>query len=194
MKMSFRSAGVLVAIVAAMLSSKAGVNTRLYEVLDAQSPPEPKPAFAGQTDAPAPAKPSPPVAVQTVATGLTGAWAIAILPNGSLLVTQNSGTMRVVRPDNGSVSAPLAGVPPVKSRRRKDSTTSCSIPTSPKTAFSTSHISLQPRGEAAASWPITHFYEDVWTKPFAERRTMDLGHRACGTGEVERGQQHAHRR
>ncbi len=32
-----------------------------------------------------------------------------------------------------------------------------------------------PRGEPAASWPITHFYEDVWTKPFAERRTMDLG-------------------
>ena len=50
-----------------------------------------------------------------MAGGLTGAWAFAILPNGALLVTQNSGTMRVVRPDDGSVSAPLAGVPPVKS-------------------------------------------------------------------------------
>ena len=83
----------------------AGVNIRLYEILRAQSPPEPKPAFAGQTDAPAPAKPSPPITVQTVAGGLTGAWAFAILPNGALLVTQNSGTMRIVRPDNGSVSA-----------------------------------------------------------------------------------------
>ena len=84
-----------------MFLAMAGVNIRLYEILRAQSPPEPKPAFAGQTDAPAPAKPSPPITVQTVAGGLTGAWAFAILPNGALLVTQNSGTMRIVRPDNG---------------------------------------------------------------------------------------------
>ena len=79
----------------------------------AQSP-EPKPAFAGQTDAPKPAKPSSPFTTQTIATGLTGAWAIAFLPDGNLLVTQNAGTMRIVRPD-GVVSAPLAGVPGVKS-------------------------------------------------------------------------------
>ncbi len=104
MTMSLRSAGALCAIAAALAA-----------VVGAQSPPEPKPAFAGQTDAPPPAKPSAPINVQTVAGGLTGAWAFAILPNGALLVTQNSGTMRIVRPDNGSVSAPLAGVPPVKS-------------------------------------------------------------------------------
>ena len=69
----------------------------LVTTVAAQSP-EPKPAFAGQTDAPKPAKPSPAFDTRTVATGLTGAWAIAFLPDGNLLVTQNAGTMRIVRP------------------------------------------------------------------------------------------------
>jgi len=73
----------------------------------------PTPAFPGQTKAPAPSKPSPPVNVQTIATGLTGAWAVAFLPDGNFLVTQNIGTMRVVRPD-GVVLGPVAGVPGVK--------------------------------------------------------------------------------
>jgi glucose/arabinose dehydrogenase len=50
--------------------------------LAAQSP-EPTPAFPGQTDAPAPARPSPPFNVETIATGLTGAWAVAFLPDGN---------------------------------------------------------------------------------------------------------------
>jgi glucose/arabinose dehydrogenase len=33
-----------------------------------------------------------------------------------------------------------------------------------------------PRGEAPAVWPVTHFYQDVWTKPFTERRTLQLGY------------------
>ena len=74
----------------------------------------PTPAFPGQTKAPAPAKPSAPVTVQTIATGLTGAWAIAFLPDGNILVTQNVGTIRVVRPD-GVVLGPVTGVPGVKS-------------------------------------------------------------------------------
>ena len=165
MKMSPKSAGALVAIVAAMFS-----------VLGAQSPPEPKPAFAGQTDAPAPAKPSPPIAVQSVAGGLTGAWAFAFLPDGALLVTQNSGTMRVVRPDNGSVSAPLAGVPPVKSTAAQGLHDVVLDPDFAGTARSTSPISLRREVEAAAHVADRRiFYEDVWTKPFAERRTMDLG-------------------
>jgi glucose/arabinose dehydrogenase len=32
-----------------------------------------------------------------------------------------------------------------------------------------------PRGEAPAIWPSEFFYERVWTKPFAERRTMQVG-------------------
>ena len=53
----------------------------------AQSP-EPRPAFAGQTDAAPPAKPSPPLKVETLATGLRGAWSLAFLPDGRFLVTQ----------------------------------------------------------------------------------------------------------
>src|SRR5262252_5490003 len=79
----------------------------------AQSP-KPKPAFPGQTEAPPPQKPSPPFTVETIAGGLTGAWSLAFLPDGNFLVTQNVGTMRVVRPD-GVVGGPIAGVPPVKS-------------------------------------------------------------------------------
>ena len=141
--MSLRSPVASAAIVAVMLS-----------VLGAQSPPKPKPAFAGQTEAPAPTKPSPPVAVQTIATGLTGAWALAILPNGSLLVTQNSGTMRVVRPDNGSVSAPLAGVPPVKSAAAQGLHDVVLDPDFAKNRVLYFTYFAPPRGEAAASWPI----------------------------------------
>ena len=60
----------------------------------AQSP-EPTPAFPGQTDAPAPARPSPPFNVETIATGLTGAWSVAFLPDGNFLILQGSGTMRI---------------------------------------------------------------------------------------------------
>ena len=74
------------------------LSVTLFATVGAQSP-EPKPAFQGQTDAPRPAKPSAPFNVQTIATGLTGAWAIAFLPDGNFLVTQNAGTMRIVRPD-----------------------------------------------------------------------------------------------
>src|SRR5262245_7395091 len=74
---------------------------------------KPKPAFAGQTEAPPPAKASPQLNVQTIATGFTGAWSISFLPGGNFLITENSGNMRIVRPD-GVISAPLAGVPPIK--------------------------------------------------------------------------------
>src|SRR6187549_1812029 len=73
---------------------------------------DPKPAFPGQTKAPAPARPSAPFRVETIATGLTGAWAVAFLPDGRFLVTQNGGTMRVVRTDG--VSFGVSGVPGVK--------------------------------------------------------------------------------
>src|SRR5438105_615363 len=74
---------------------------------------KPKPAFAGQTEAPRPTKASAPFKTETIATGLTGAWAMAFLPSGNILITENSGAMRIVHRD-GFVSAPLAGVPAVK--------------------------------------------------------------------------------
>jgi glucose/arabinose dehydrogenase len=148
---------------------------------------EPKPAFAGQTDAPAPSKPSPPFTVQTVATGLTGAWAIAFLPDGNFLVTQNSGAMRIVRPD-GVVSGPLAGVPDVKAVAAQGLHDVVLDPD-----FATNRLLYftyfaPPKGEAPATWPIEFFYERVWTKPLAERRTMQIGAERVARARLSRDQ------
>ena len=135
---------------------------------------EPRPAFAGQTDAPAPQKPSPPVDVRVVADGLTGAWAVAFLPDGNFLVTQNAGTMRIVRPD-GVVLGPIEGVPGVKAVAAQGLHDVVLDP-----QFATNRLLYftyfaPPKGEAPGVWPIEFFYERVWTRPFAERRTMQLG-------------------
>lgn len=69
------------------------------------------PAFPGQTRAP-----DPPThvayQVQTVAQGLDHPWSLAWLPDGRMLVTERPGRIRIVTKD-GTLSAPLAGVPPV---------------------------------------------------------------------------------
>lgn len=135
---------------------------------------EPAPAFPGQTEAPPPARRSPALEVETVATGLPGAWALAFLPDGNILVTQNAGTMRVVSP-GGVVSDPLGGVPGVKSVAAQglhDVVLAPDFEESRQVYFA---YFAPPRGEAPGTWPIEHFYEDVWTKPFEERRTLDLG-------------------
>ena len=134
----------------------------------------PAPAFPGQTKAPAPAKPSAPVRVQTIATGLTGAWAIAFLPDGNFLVTQNAGTMRVVRPD-GVVLGPVAGVPGVKAIGAQGLHDVVLDPEFAKNRTLYFTYFAPPKGEAPGSWPVEFFYERVWTRPFTERRTMELG-------------------
>jgi aldose sugar dehydrogenase len=158
-----RGARIVVMTVAAGLAVTVGAQQ-----------PEPKPAFAGQTDAPPPAKPSAPVNVQTIATGLTGAWAVAFLPDGNFLITQNAGTMRIVRPD-GVVSAPIAGVPDVKSVAAQGLHDVLLDPDFAKNRTIYFTYFAPPKGEAPAAWPIEFFYERVWTKPLAERRTMQLG-------------------
>ena len=139
----------------------------------AQSP-DHIPAFPGQTKAPAPAKPSPALHVETIATGLTGAWSIAFLPDGKFLITQNAGMMRVVRPD-GVVLAPLAGLPPVKEIAAQGLHDVLLDPDFARNRTLYFTYFAPPPGEAPASWPLHFFYEDVWTKAVAARRTMNLG-------------------
>ena len=74
--------------------------------------PEPVPAFAGQTDAPM-APPSGGFRLENITDRLEGPWSLAFLPSGNFLVTTRPGEMRVVRTD-GSISAALENVPPVK--------------------------------------------------------------------------------
>ncbi|PLX72298.1 MAG: oxidoreductase [Azoarcus sp.] len=56
-----------------------------------------------------------PVRVTVVASGLETPWSLAFLPDGRMLVTERPGRMRIVSPQ-GTVSAPIAGVPDVHSR------------------------------------------------------------------------------
>ena len=57
------------------------------------------------------------VTVVTVADDLRHPWGMAFLPDGGLLVTERTGSLRVVR-DGRLVDAPIAGVPDVYSRRQ----------------------------------------------------------------------------
>ena len=136
--------------------------------------PKPKPAFPGQTDAPPPPRPSPALNAQTIATGLTGVWSLAFLPDGNFLVTQNVGTMRIVRPD-GVVGAPIAGVPPVKSIASQGLHEVLLDPDFARNRMLYFTYFAPPKGEQPATWPIEFFYERVWTRPLAERRTMQIG-------------------
>ncbi|TAK50778.1 MAG: PQQ-dependent sugar dehydrogenase [Gammaproteobacteria bacterium] len=55
------------------------------------------------------------VRVVTIAQGLEHPWGLAFLPDGRMLVTERPGRLRLVAAD-GSLSAPLAGVPEVVAR------------------------------------------------------------------------------
>ncbi len=79
--------------------------------------PDITPAFAGQTEAPAQVT-DPAPELSAVATGLDTPWGLAVLPGeAGYLVTERGGTLRHVARD-GTVSAPLAGVPEVVAFRQ----------------------------------------------------------------------------
>ena len=56
-----------------------------------------------------------PISVATTAEGLSHPWALAFLPDGSMLVTERAGALRHVSAD-GELSEPIAGVPDVDAR------------------------------------------------------------------------------
>ena len=151
----------------------AAVTAMMLPTVRAQAP-KPKPAFAGQTNAPAPAKPSPLFTVETVTGRLSGPWSLAFLPDGNFLVTESAGTMRIVRRD-GVVSAPIAGVPGVKVVAAQGLHDVLLDPDFARNRLLYFAYFAPPRGEAPALWPNEFFYDRVWTKSLAERRTMAIG-------------------
>ncbi len=73
--------------------------------------PEQKPALAGQTRACA-VKSDFAIDVTVVASGLERPWAVEPLPDGTFLITEKAGRMRIVDA-KGQVSEPIAGLLPV---------------------------------------------------------------------------------
>lgn len=73
-----------------------------------------QPAFAGQTRAPEVLS-NVSINVEEVATGLDHPWAVEVLPDGALLVTERAGRLRVIT-RAGQISAPIAGLPAVDAR------------------------------------------------------------------------------
>ncbi|MDX3926831.1 MAG: PQQ-dependent sugar dehydrogenase [Shinella sp.] len=52
-----------------------------------------------------------PLQVDTIASGLKRPWSVEVLPDGSYIVSEKAGNLRIVR--GGDVSAPIKGTPPV---------------------------------------------------------------------------------
>jgi aldose sugar dehydrogenase len=160
-------------------SAKAGI-TRATLLLIAVIPGllvgqsvEPKPAFPGQTDAPAP-PPSAPFQTQIVTERLNAPWSLAFLPDGSFLVTENGGSLRVVKAD-GSVSAPIEGMPGVRSVGAEGLHEVVLDPDFARNRMIYFTYLAPPVGEPAGPWPLENLYENVWAVPLAERRTMKIG-------------------
>ena len=69
-----------------------------------------RPARAAACSGSAPAAPLK-IKIETLAEGLEYPWGVAILPDGSALVTEKAGRLRLLK--NGKLSTPIAGVPDV---------------------------------------------------------------------------------
>ena len=100
----------LIVLSLAVCLSASGQDNENPPVIKLDRIPSP-PAFAGQTRAPA-AAPSM-YKVESVAQGLSLPWALAFLPDGGMIINENStGAMRILDAD-GNLSAPLAGLPKI---------------------------------------------------------------------------------
>ncbi len=75
-----------------------------------------QPAFKGQTRAPG-IQTETPYQVTILSTKLRQPWGITALPDGRLIITEKSGTLRIANGD-GSLSSPIGGFPALDDRRQ----------------------------------------------------------------------------
>lgn len=140
----------------------------------AEDYPPPKPAFPGQTNAPAPAKLSPALKVDTIIPRFNGAWSLAFMPNGKMLVSERYGFIRVAEM-NGFYSAPVANMPDVKIVAAESLHDVVVDPDFAHNRMIYFTYFAPPPGETPGSWPIDVFYGNVWKASVSERRTMRVG-------------------
>jgi aldose sugar dehydrogenase len=80
----------------------------------------PPPAAAAPPPAPPPPAPAPPApappSISVVAEGLEYPWGLGFLPDGSMLVTERPGRLRLISADGLTTSAPIVGTPVVDAR------------------------------------------------------------------------------
>jgi glucose/arabinose dehydrogenase len=146
------------------------------------NPPEPTPAFAGQTDAPAPPRASR-YSVTIVTDELVGPLSLAFLPDGNFLISESAGRLRTVSP-KGDVSEPISGVPPVKIVAAQGFHDIALDPDFATNRYVYFAYFAPPKGEEPKRWPLEHFYNDVWNKSVAERRVLDLGSELVGRAKL----------
>ena len=103
MSISLRPCLLAFAIVASLAACKPASTAEAKDTAVAAPSQKPAQALASQAGV---------MEVTEVARGLEHPWAMTFLPDGSLLVTERAGRLRKVGTD-GSISAPLAGVPTV---------------------------------------------------------------------------------
>jgi glucose/arabinose dehydrogenase len=146
--------------------------------------PAPKPAFPGQTRAPAPSSPSH-VTVEVLQQGtLNNPWSLAFLPDGRMLVTELYGSMRTIRPD-GVVSAPIQGVPGVKSIEGMGLHDLALDPHFADNRLIYFTYFAPPPGEDPAIWP-----SDKPSSSLAERRRRQLGFERVARARLSEDDKH----
>ncbi|WP_010142424.1 PQQ-dependent sugar dehydrogenase [Oceanicola sp. S124] len=103
-----------VAAIAALLLSTPALSQDFNA--DPPNAPDQRPAFPDQTRAPVVDR-GVTLTRQVIASGLENPWGMEELPSGDWLVTERPGRMRLVSRD-GTVSAPIRGLPEVDARRQ----------------------------------------------------------------------------
>jgi glucose/arabinose dehydrogenase len=103
--LTFARRGALLLIMAALAA--CGGSDSGPDPTAAEPPPSASPSPSAQPDSAAA------VTIQEVTAQLNAPWSLAFLPDGSMLVTERSGSLRRVSAE-GQISAPLAGLPAVQ--------------------------------------------------------------------------------